>query len=401
MIRTLIVILFCCVSVSSSPAQRTKLFFIDEANGRPVPFVTVLLKQKGEWLTADSIGVIDIVSDHASDLEILRVGYHRLNLTSKDYSQKKETVIVLKPLQSLLPPATIRPVTLEMILSKLRKRIKESTDTYVVANALYRQYHIENGKPVFMVEADAEVFFQSCTGKEELLSIKHVRRMPSTEQNPEQHSDHFVDLLFMNPVPHPEGSMLNKYVGENIRWNEVTYVEENETRHLLKLEYERLTEDKRFTETGKLVYDSLYRLISYAFTRYLNPGYGPDYNRYAGKYAWLKLEEKVECTYSWNDNLVLLNSIHQQYSHLLFHVIFHQADYELTEDFSWQSSGFNEGIPGDKNSFKLQSNLYAHGIRPDPGFFKEDYLKQFNPPDAEFVNLFDSPEVWIKLLNTP
>lgn len=399
--RWLLMLICCAVQVLTGRAQHTVLNFLDEATGQPVSFVSVFVCQKGEWLTADSVGVLQIAVHPASGLEISRVGYHTLKLPAAEWSATKETSILLKPLITVYAPATVEGLSLESILSKVRKRISESVDTLVVANSFYRQYHVENGKPVFMVEADAQVLFPRRSGREEQLKILHVRRMKSVEKNPDQHSDHFVDLLLMNPVAHPEGSLLNRYVGHNIRWREEVTPARNGTDQWMKLEYERLSDDRRFSETGAIVYDAAYRLMAYNFTRRLNPGWGPEYDRFSGKYAWLKLEETVACAYDWKNNLITLSSIQQQYTHLLFHSVFHVADYELTEDFRWESYGVRTGMPADKAAFKLQSNLYDHGVKPDPAFFDQEYLMQFSPVDAAFVNLFESPDALIQQLTAP
>ena len=391
---------FCCKAVMTH--AQTKLRVIDAYTGKPVPFATVMTVRKTQWFTTDSTGTVVLKTEDEKGeipVEVSRVGYFKLRVNVMIDSRNQTETVLLKPEMSFLPPVYIQAGSLEMILSKIRKRIAESRDTVSVVNSFYRQYHIENEKPVFMVEADAAVYFPGQKGRAEEFDILHVRRMPTEERNPEQHSDHFVDLLFMNPVAHPEGSMLNKYVGKDVRWNEVSFVDSITSGTLFFLHYERTIEDGKYKETGTLEYDSLYQLISYHFNRLLNPGYGPEYDLYRGKYAWLKLEEDVSCAYRWTDNRIELGSIHQQYTHLLFHTVFHQPDFELTEDFYWQGKEYSSGLPADKSKFKFATNLYDHGIRPDPDFFTPEYLKQFKLTDAAFLQLFPSPEELNRKLN--
>ncbi|MFN8154251.1 MAG: hypothetical protein U0Y08_08180 [Bacteroidia bacterium] len=398
------VIIWLCITGTEVFAQQYKMLLLDETSGQPVPFANVLITKNGHWLMADSTGIVFISAEEIrikSAIVISRVGYRKQQLEALVPDSRMEATVLLKPEVTQLTPATILPEKLDVILSRIRKRLAESLDTPLVANAFYRQYHIENGKPVFMVEADAEVLLPGRKSKLELVNIRHVRRMPSEEQNPDQHSDHLIDLLFMNPVAHPEGTILNKYVGSDVRWRELPVVKEGSLPNLLQLEYERITDHGMFTESGLLKYDSTYHLLEYECTRRLNSGYGPAYDKYKGKYAWLKLEEKISCSYKWVGNLIGITALHQQYTHLLFHSVFHQSDYELTEDFSLQIADVKPGNPANRKDFKLQSNLYEQGVKPDPEFFQESYLRRFGTVDSGFVRLFASPEVLNQKLNTP
>ena len=400
--RWRLVLAFCCIAVFTH--AQTKLLVIDEYTGKPVPFATVMTVRKTQWFTTDSTGTVVLKTEIEKveiPLEISRVGYFKLKVNVVFDSRNEVETVLLKPEVSFLPPVNIHAETLDFILSKIRKKIAESQDTAMVVKSFYRQYHIENEKPVFMVEADAAVYFPGQKGRAEEFEMLHVRRMPSEEKNPEKHSDHFVDLLFMNPVAHPEGSMLNKYVGKDVRWKEESLMDSTTSGTLFLLNYERTSEDGKYKETGTLVYDSLYQLLSYHFNRILNPGYGPEYDLYRGKYAWLKLEEDVSCVYRWNDNRIEPGSVHQQYTHLLFHTVFHQPDFELTEDFYWQGKEYSPGVPADKSRFKSATNLYDHGIRPDPDFFTPEYLNQFKMADAGFLQLFSSPDELSRKLNQP
>ena len=286
----------------------------------------------------------------------------------------------------------VRPDVPEQIISKIRKKIISCIDTMLVINSFYRQFHVENDRPVFMVEADVDVLFPASTGGDEKVNVNHVRRMESSEQNGEKHSDHLIDLLYMNPVTHPGGSLLNKFIGKDIRWPGIvtdTIIDGEAAQVLL---FERPVEGGRYTECGKIVYNKDCQLLEYSYLRLLNPEYGPEYDRYAGKYAWLKLSEQLTCLYSWKDDLVLPRELHQTYTHLLFHAVFHQPDFELTEDFFWSAIKVKTEPKKEFGTFKGQSNLYGFGNSENPEFFTDDYLSRMKPVDRRFVDLFRSYE---------
>ncbi|MBK7886954.1 MAG: hypothetical protein IPJ86_06490 [Bacteroidetes bacterium] len=285
-----------------------------------------------------------------------RVGYPVVKLPFPPLSGKDIRRIYIAPLVRQLPEFTATGKSPASLLKELRSKIEKGRpQASFTMKGFYRQYHWENGRAVFLVEALGSIFFSAQKSKLERMNMVELRRAYPLEKNKETHADHLADLLSENPVYHDAGTILSPDDRSAYTFH---LPEEKENNSLTTLQF--TSEDELFITEGSLLFATEdLQLLKYKLHISLKPDAKVNFLNGGGRYVWFKQEERIEADFYWKKDSIYLSEIHQQYRHFLLDPVFHSVDFDLTEDFFWKSEEDINYTTHPGPDYTFSSNLYS------------------------------------------
>jgi len=371
----------CCPLFVS--AQEIFIQCIDSVSGTGIVFITAQAIPSGQFFYANEDGILktDPASLAKEDTLLLsRVGYPVIKLPFSRISGKDMHRIYIAPLVRQLPEFTAFGKSPESLLKELRSEIERGIpQASFTMNGFYRQYHLENGRAVFLVEALGAVFFSAQKSKLERMNMVDLRRSYSLEKNKETHADHLADLLSENPVYHDDGTILSP---EDRSAYDFHILEERDNQSFSTLQF--TGEDELFIIEGSLRFSPEdLQLLKYKLQISLKPDAKINYLNGGGKYVWLKQEECIEADFYWKNDSIYLSGIHQQYRHFLIDPVFHVVDFDLTEDFFWKSEDAIVVTTNPGTDYTFSSNLYSRKYIYTPAVWESNALVRSYPLNAK------------------
>jgi hypothetical protein len=279
----------------------------------------------------------------------------------------------------------ISPLTM---IKNVKIKLKNSIPSRSIYQpSFYRQFHVEDNKGVFFLEAMTTVNFGNGYNKQLKVKVESLRRIPTSERNKEHHSDHLMDLLYSNPIFNEVGGPLHAQIYSDFRWWFGNLPEDSSD--YTKLNYVELINDKINTKSGSLIIRNAdYAILKYS-TYFARKG-DYDLNKVGSSenFIWLKMEEKMEYDFEWLSDNIYLKSAQQEYTHYLISKVFRSVDHELKESFYWNAMGPFSIKVDSLGSFKLSSNLYSQEFRLDSLMWSPDKLEEFLPIQSQVLLLF-------------
>ncbi len=380
-------IVFLLLMIGSSPllvnAQTISIHSIDSVSGAGIAFITAQTIPSGQLFYANEEGILkpDPASLAKEDTLVLsRVGYPVVKLPFSRISGKDIHRIYIAPLVRQLPEFTATGKSPASLLKELRSKIEKGRpQASFTMNGFYRQYHWENGRAVFLVEALGSVFFSAQKSKLERMKMEDLRRSYSLEKNKETHADHLADLLSENPVYHDIGTILSP--GDMSAY-EFHILEERDTISFTTLQF--TIADELFVTEGALLFEPEdLQLLKYKVHISLKPDAKVNYLNGGGRYVWLKQEERIEADFYWKKDSIYLSEIHQQYRHFLIDPVFHSVDFDLTEDFFWKSEEEVTYTTHPGPDYTFSSNLYSRKYNYNRAVWESNALVRNYPLDGK------------------
>ena len=352
---------FFFLSLNHCVYSQSKTIQIEDAvNQNPIQFATVQLLISNRVVFADSLGRFQLANYELNTLDTLlisRMGYLLKKFPISYFNKMNTTKVFLTPQNINLTEFSFveeTPITfLKQVRSKLKLGVPLSS---FKLNGFYRQYHWENGKVVFLVEAANEVYFASNKNSLERVKINEIRRALITEKNKEVHADHFVDLLKANPVYHLLGNIFNSTVDHNIVYHFRELDKDSSQFEWLEFS----VDEKLFDVLGWIIVrKNDNAILKYRMHKTRKANSGMDSKSTGGKFIWLKQEELIEAEFIWVNDSVYPSMLHQQYNHYLIQPDFNSVEFELKEDFFWVSVDSIVIVKSPFQEFKFSSNLYT------------------------------------------
>jgi hypothetical protein len=297
------------------------------------------------------------------------LGYERKCFPVKYFSGEQISVVYLKP-----SPIDLKEVPIEALTAKslVKEAIKKIPDNYpgrpFLLYGFFRQYHKENGKYVRLIEAGASLSDNGyASGNiQELIRIEKIRRSNNYEQNKEQHSDHFVDLLLENPVRHSPGTVLNIRSIDLYSFHyDTSFVPENPFIQCI-LFIARKPEAK--LEKGRLYIDSRSKaIVEVEIETKANP-----HAREAGysnpPYEWKFIDGMYRIRFRNENGKWYPEIIVKSYRHALINSAFKTQDFLVEEFFEWHTQHPGRADSTLNVKFEKMSSLYSRPYEYDPGY---------------------------------
>jgi len=241
----------------------------------------------------------------------------------------------------------------------------------LIATGLYRQYHKQDGKFVYLIEADASVAFNTKSPYKyafhELVKINHERRSENYESTPDAHNhgDHLADLLKENPYSYNRSNFLDpkkidfyspKFSGEG-----------TETEYVISLQYK---ESSSVTlEQAKVWVDKeTFAITRMEIEKFPNPYYVK--TRYANESRWKLVNEKdVIETKKFNGKYVV-SSIRRTYNHHVINMETKAVLFVVEENFDLFFDDYEtDNVGAQLKGFESMSELYVNHYKYDSKFW--------------------------------
>jgi hypothetical protein len=372
-------------------AQIFTIQVVDMENGVSIPYATGRWNLSEEIIFSDLSGVFIVNNPNLTSKDTLfihHVGFEPSYVTDFNGRKQKEFSVKLKSKVVELKGPTVSAFSPVSLMQKVKRKLKESIPkNSIIQPSFYRQFHIENNKGVFFLEALVSLNFGSGTNKTPKVKVDNLRRIPSSELNKEHHSDHLMDLLFGNPVYNDIGGPLHARIYNDFTWKLIQLPKDSS-------DYTQLDFTERLIYGVNVGWGSLIiRNTDGAILKYSTCfGRRGDYDLnkigFSEKYIWLKMEEKCEYEFEWFSDSVYLRSARQEYTHFLLNKIFHTVDHELKENFYWKAMGPFYINSDSLSSFKLSSNLYTQKFRVDRQVWNSDIMQNILSVQPHVLNLF-------------
>ncbi|MBL0096918.1 MAG: hypothetical protein IPP46_10795 [Bacteroidetes bacterium] len=167
-------------------AQTISIHCIDSVSGAGIAFITAQTIPSGQLFYANEEGILkpDPASLAKEDTLVLsRVGYPVVKWPFSHISGKDNHRIYISPLVRQLPEFIATGKSPASLLKELRSKIEKGRpQASFTMKGFYRQYHWENGRAVFLVEALGSIFFSSQKSKLERVNMQDIRRSYSLEK---------------------------------------------------------------------------------------------------------------------------------------------------------------------------------------------------------------------------
>lgn len=353
-----ILLLLPCLCFS----QDVKVNVIRKDTNEPVPFAVVKIFSTGESFITDTLGSMrfDCRRRSMDSIGVYCMGYEgvadifyftnspvTINMVPKNYMQVETQITAFKA-------STI----LDKTYIALRKAKFIST-----AKAYYRQFHMENDKPVRFLEADLNMQVIDNTEK---VRVNEMRRTINYEENGLQHGDHLFELLSADVARHPMGTVLNAQ-------NKNSYIlsaESSEGKHIIRFEEKDRT--RELLKYGTLIIEeNTFHLLSYSCTELRNPNVKHEMmSGEPDQYSWDRQEGMVLVNYIWEGDKIIPVSIQQDYHHKLINRTFKSVDFTVKESFNLYI--YNRSVNHVTDKMDLRSSLYGR-----PYIYHADFWKNY------------------------
>ncbi len=343
-------------------SQQVKLNVCIADSKEPVPFAMVKVYGSGESFITDSSGFIlfDCRNRSMDTIAVYSMGYE--SVMDVFYYTNSPVIVGLKPKYYIQNGAEIMAFKASTILDKTFIKLQKAT--YVTsANAYYRQYHIENDKPVRFLEADVTI---AVDGNSEKVRVNEMRRTICYEENGLQHGDHLFELLNADAARHPLGTILNARNKNSYNVNAETV----EGKHVLRFEEKDKT--KELVKYGTLIIEeNTFHLLSYSCTELRNPNVKHEMmSGEPDQYSWDRQEGLVLINYIWEGEKIIPVSIQQDYNHKLINRTFKSVDFTVKESFNLYI--YNRSVNQAGGKMELRSSLYGR-----PYIYHADFWKTY------------------------
>lgn len=352
---------------------------VEDSTRHAVPFVNILLSANRTGTVSDINGkfTLEIDSLIPSDSIIFSViGYETKIISAGNFSAALENTIALTKRIYEIPSVTIDGLSSRQIIEKAIRKIPDivMADTFYL-NAFYRQYHEENNKYVRLIEATVTIENRVTKNKyllkaDERVSINQIRRSDNRERNNEEHGDHLMELLEVNPVYHTTGTMLNLKALDLYRFYFDTTYTTDSVFHIYYYSTDRSGE--RFDRGEIFINENNFSILKFTREEIKNTHANRNrlYNSMA-PYRWDFLSSKLVAEYRMINGKMFPASLFKTYTHELYDNKVNTKEFLVTENF--ELTILNESLPGQlpqKKSFSVFLNLYHRKYSYDISFWE-------------------------------
>ena len=350
--RRLAITIICLINlVFAQGLNELKLSLV--SLGEPVQFATVSFSKSNMACISDKDGIakLSFNSNVLPDSLIIRhLNFERYVLYVEAIEEFAQITMV--PKNHILPETIVTAYSAELILRKciesLALNFGSTTDTTV---GFYRQYHMEDGKYVRLIEAVAAVEgtrFSGGHSRLEKVSTLALRRSFNYEKNGEEHGDHLIDLLNQNPVYNGNNSILNEknidlfHLEQIISRNDLDY-----TITFSNKPWNLRQNIKGFIEIDKINFAVKLMVIE----TFPNPGFKEDRVQ-----EWQFQNGIYQVEFEMQDDYYQVVQSISSYNHLIFNKEISRYTHSIQETFEWTALDSLE-LEKDIN-FSYFSNLY-------------------------------------------
>lgn len=344
---------------------------VSAQHGEGIPYATLKLKQAKKGIVTDRQGrfALKLLPENLYDtLVVSSLGYEEVLMAVSSIDFKNELKIQLAEEFYQLDTAGVEARGLENIIRKAIENIDETfqTKSYTYP-AFYRQYHIEDGKCVRLIEAafdmhDLGYAKTSSAVQSEKLKLLGLRRSDNYEMNHAEHGNHLKDLIFENSVHYRIGTVLNEKSLRNVRF--YRGVDTDITGDVKRINYAYSDpKDKRARKGTIFLKGDKFKITRIEETTYPNAEYVGSWARNTAGYDWIFREGQKVVQYKEIDGKIYLDSISYYYKHDLIHPVFHTIDFTVEESFNlWcgKPQLIEEGVTSDR---QYKKSLFLYGKR--------------------------------------
>lgn len=355
--------------------------------GQPIPYATIKFKQAGKGTVANQQGsfVLKMSPERQSDtIEFSSIGYVSEQMAVAKAGEKLS--IILKEEVYNLPIAHVDAKGLKNIIKTAIKNIPENSLREPFSYpAFYRQYHLEEGKCVRLIEAAFEIhdryFYNTAiTSQSERLKLLEMRRSKVYEMNNGQHGNHLADLIMENSTHYRIGTVLNEKALSFFEFNRPVGENPEADTKQINYFYKNPRDEKVVKGTIWLKGENL-QIHRIEESTHPNIEFSGVWARNTGGYDWIFREGRKVVQYKEVEGKMYLDSISFYYKHDLIHPTFHSVDFLVEEYFQlWCGEpDFSGGRHITEEEYKKSYDLYGKRYKYNPTFWEDYSLYQQHP----------------------